>query len=154
MILHFIYAFKRHTNGAQCIQLFTCLKWMFTLFVFNILCSMLVVCFFRCTFDLWEEKRAKMHWNERHNMHKIVQITMQRNEKNGNVKVAERRIAVDVFLINIQQHYYMLWLQKAFFVPFALPESHMVFTIFFEKWFAKTQMSKIQRLTFGSQSVS
>lgn len=63
-------------------------------------------------------------------MHKIVKITMQRNEMNGNVKVAERRMAVDVFLINIQQQYYILWLQKPFLVPFALPESHMVFTIF------------------------
>lgn len=67
-------------------------------FMFNVQ----FVVFLRCSFDLWDGKRAKMHCKEKgKNMHKTVKITMQRNEKNGNVKVAERRMAVDVFLINI-----------------------------------------------------
>lgn len=78
-----------------------------------------------------EEKRAKIYIGKKgeENMHKIVKITMQHNVKNGNVKVAERQMAVDCFflIIHIQQQHFILWFQKAFLVSIcSLPESHMV----------------------------
>lgn len=44
----------------------------------------------------WEKKGKHALEEGMENMYKIVKITMHRSEKNGNVKLTERRMAIDV----------------------------------------------------------